>query len=541
MSQAGFTPIQLYYSGTTTSIPSAGNLAFGELAINITDGRLFFKNSSNVVVKIADAAAATGSVIGGTAGALVYQSAASTSAFVNIGSNGFVLTSNGTIPVYTNPASITVGTATTATNLAGGAANRVAYQTGAGTTDFAPAPSTAGFVLGWTGSAFSWVSAPAATSAINLSGGGANTIVYQSATGTTAYLANGTTGQVLGANTGGAPSWVAGGSNAYTRTEYTATAGQTTFAVTYTVGYVQVYLNGVLLAAVDYTASSGTSVVLAAGAALNDVVEFLAFNTTPITTTSTSNLLGGTAGQVAYQSAPGATAFAGPGTTGQPLLSNGATAPTFGTLPVNGGGTGAATLAVNNVLLGNGTSALQAVAPGTNGNVLTSNGTTWASAALPAGISLSAANTWTGTQTFSGTASTQAIVLNDAAEVATVSATAATGTIAYDITTQSVLYYTSNASANWTVNLRGSSGTSLNTLMTTGQSMTVAFLVTQGATAYFNNVVQVDGATAGVTTRWIGGAPTAGNASGIDSYRYLIIKTGSATFTVLASVVQFKA
>ena len=151
------------------------------------------------------------------------------------------------------------------------------------------------------------------------------------------------------------------------------------------------------------------------------------------------------------------------------------------------------------------------------------------------------AQTFTATQTFSGTSSATAIVLNDAAEVATVSATAATGTINYDITTQSVLYYTSNASANWTVNFRGSSGTSLNTLMSTGQSMTVAFLVTQGSTAYYNSAVQVDGTTSGVTTRWLGGAPTAGNASGIDSYRYLVIKTGSATFTVLASNTQFKA
>jgi len=152
-----------------------------------------------------------------------------------------------------------------------------------------------------------------------------------------------------------------------------------------------------------------------------------------------------------------------------------------------------------------------------------------------------AAQTFTATQTFSGTSSSTAIVLNDAAEVATVSATAATGTINYDITTQSVLYYTSNASANWTVNFRGSSGTSLNTLMSTGQSMTVAFLVTQGSTAYYNNVVQVDGTTSGVTTRWLGGAPTAGNASGIDSHRYTIIKTANATFTVLASNTQFKA
>jgi hypothetical protein len=77
--------------------------------------------------------------------------------------------------------------------------------------------------------------------------------------------------------------------------------------------------------------------------------------------------------------------------------------------------------------------------------------------------------------------------------------------------------------------------------MTTGQSLTVAFLATQGGTAYYNNVVQVDGTTSGVTTRWIGGAPTKGNASGIDAYTYTIIKTGSATFTVLASQVQYKA
>jgi hypothetical protein len=167
--------------------------------------------------------------------------------------------------------------------------------------------------------------------------------------------------------------------------------------------------------------------------------------------------------------------------------------------------------------------------------------TNWAQAAGTGDVTLAGAQTITGTKTFEGTSSTLAMVLNDAAEVATVSATAATGTIAYDITTQSVLFYTSNASANWTVNFRASSGTSLNTALATGQSVTVAFLVTQGATAYYNSAVQVDGTTSGVTTRWLGGAPTAGNASGIDSYRYLIIKTGSATYTVLASVTQFKA
>jgi len=179
---------------------------------------------------------------------------------------------------------------------------------------------------------------------------------------------------------------------------------------------------------------------------------------------------------------------------------------------------------------------------GVTGTLTVANGGTGQTSLASANIAVTNANnTFTGTQTFTGSSSATAIVLNDAAEVATVSATAATGTINYDITTQSVLYYTSNASANWTVNFRASSGTSLDTLMSTGQSMTVAFLVTQGSTAYYNSSVQIDGTTSGITTRWLGGAPAAGNASGIDSYRYLIIKTGNATFTVLASVTQFKA
>jgi hypothetical protein len=315
-------------------------------------------------------------------------------------------------------------------------------------------------------------------------------------------------------------------------------------------------------------------------------------------------------------------------------------------ITVGAGGTGLSTLTANNVILGNGTSAVQLVAPGTTGNVLTSNGTTWSSAAAAAGgisytavqtanytaannqgvqtnttagaftvtlptspsvgnivIVIDALGTWgtnnltvgrasqniaglaedlvcdingatvtlvytgatygwnvsaqvggnggtvmtlagvqtvTGTKSFTGTSSTLAMVLNDAAEVVTASATAATGTINYDVTTQSVLYYTSNASANWTVNFRGSSGTSLNTLMSTGQSLTAAFLVTQGSVAYFNSAIQIDGTASGVTVDWQGGtAPAAGNASSVDVYMYTIVKTASATYTVFASQTRF--
>ena len=148
-------------------------------------------------------------------------------------------------------------------------------------------------------------------------------------------------------------------------------------------------------------------------------------------------------------------------------------------------------------------------------------------------------DTYTTKQSFLGSTSVLAALFVNSAERVTVSATAATGTINYDVSTQSVLYYTSNAAANWTVNLRCSSGTSLDSALTTGQSVTVAFLVTQGATPYYNNVVQVDGTTSGVTTKWQSVAPSAGIASSINVYTYTIIKTGSATFTVLASMASF--
>ena len=149
------------------------------------------------------------------------------------------------------------------------------------------------------------------------------------------------------------------------------------------------------------------------------------------------------------------------------------------------------------------------------------------------------ATSFTATQTFTGSSSTLAAVFTDAAESTTVSATAATGTITYDVTTQSVVYYTSDATANWTMNFRASSGTSLNTLMSTGQAVTVVFLATQGATAYYNSAVQVDGNA--VTPKYQGGtAWTGGNASGVDAYSYTIVKTGNAAFTVFAAQTQFK-
>lgn len=149
------------------------------------------------------------------------------------------------------------------------------------------------------------------------------------------------------------------------------------------------------------------------------------------------------------------------------------------------------------------------------------------------------ANTFTAAQTFSGSSSSLASVLANAAETTTVSATAATGTINFDVTTQSVLFYTSNATANWTLNVRASAGTSLNTAMAIGQTITIAFAAQTGATAYYGSAFTIDGSS--ITPKWQGGsAPTGGNASSIDVYTYTIIKTASATYTVLASRTQYK-
>jgi hypothetical protein len=176
---------------------------------------------------------------------------------------------------------------------------------------------------------------------------------------------------------------------------------------------------------------------------------------------------------------------------------------------------------------------------GVTGVLPIANGGTGASTLAGANIAVvNVANTFTGLQTFAGTSSNADLKTSNILETATVSATAATGTINFDVTTQSVLYYTTNASANFTVNFRGSSGTTLNTVMATGESLSATFLVTNGATAYYNSAVTIDGTS--VTPKWQGGtAPTSGNASSIDSYTYVIIKTASATYTVLAAQTKF--
>lgn len=199
-----------------------------------------------------------------------------------------------------------------------------------------------------------------------------------------------------------------------------------------------------------------------------------------------------------------------------------------------------ATYAVNDVVTYNGSSYL-AIQAGTNQNpasataywmVLASKGD-----AGTGDVTTNTAQTITGKKTFDGSGALSA-KFDNTLENNTISATAATGTINYDILTQSLLYYTTNASGNFTLNFRGDGSNTLNSLMATGETITVSFWNTNGSTAYYNSAVQVDGSA--VTPKWLGGsAPSAGNASSIDVYTYAITKTANATFTVLASQSKF--
>jgi len=200
MAATNFTPIQLYHSTTTTAVPVNTNLVDGELAINITDGKLFYKDNSGTVQVIATKATGTiggsttqvqynnagvlagsanftfngttatintlnltnalGAAYGGTAqssytqGDIIYATGTTTLAKLGIGLVNYILTSTGAAPQWTVPTSVSVNTAT---NLAGGAAGSVPYQSGAGATTFLSI-GTANQVLTSLGTAPQWSS-----------------------------------------------------------------------------------------------------------------------------------------------------------------------------------------------------------------------------------------------------------------------------------------------------------------------------------------------------------------------------------------------
>lgn len=195
MAATGYTPIQLYYSTTASATPSAGNLAAGELAINTNDGKLYYKDSGGSVQLLASKAGASGTV---TSVAMTVPS------FLSV--SGSPVTSSGTLAVSLS------GTALPAAN---GGTGQVSYSTGdllyaSGSTAISKlAIGTTNYVLTSSGTAPQYVaqSTLAVGSATNLAGGAASQIPYQTGSGATSFISNGTSGQVLTSNGASAPTW----------------------------------------------------------------------------------------------------------------------------------------------------------------------------------------------------------------------------------------------------------------------------------------------------------------------------------------------
>ena len=250
---------------------------------------------------------------GGTAGQVVYQSAPSTTTFTGPGTSGQVLTSTGgTAPTFQTLSS--VPSATTATNLAAGSGGQVPYQSASGTTGFT-GPGTSGQILTSTGGSaptFQTLSSvPSSTTATNLASGTAGQVPFQSSSGVTSFTGPGTSGQVL----------TSGGVSGPTYTTITTVPSANN-------------ITGGSAGLVLYQSASGVT----SGAGPGTSGQVLTSNgasapTFQTPSTTASNLAGGTTGQVVYQSGSGATAFTGPGTAGQVLTSNGAAAPTYQAIP----------------------------------------------------------------------------------------------------------------------------------------------------------------------------------------------------------------
>jgi len=138
----------------------------------------------------------------------------------------------------------------------------------------------------------------------------------------------------------------------------------------------------------------------------------------------------------------------------------------------------------------------------------------------------------TSSATFLGTT-----VLEEILEKSNVSASAMGANVNFDVLDCAVVYYTANSTANSTLNIRGNSTVSLNTVMAANQTITIVFSVTNNSSAFRVANVQIDGTT--VTPKWSGGSAPTASANSVDAYAFSIIKTGSAAYTVLGSKTQF--
>jgi hypothetical protein len=307
-------------------------------------------------------------------------------------------------------------------------------------------------------------------------------------------------------------------------------------ALSYTPGQEQVYLNGILLVrGDDYTATNGTSITGLSALSASDFVQVNCYNNFSVATLPTSGLTG-TISNAQLQNSSITINGSAVSLGGSVSLPGDIESVTAGTGLTGGGSSGAVTLALSTpVSVANGGTGISSFGTGI---------ATWLG--TPSSANLASAvtdETGSGALVFGTSPTITTPVLNQPVIVSpeerlNIVASAATGTINIDALTSGTWYYTSNASANHTLNFRGNGSNTLNSILTTGDSITLVWLNTNGSTAYYPNTIQIDGSN--VTPKWQGGtAPTSGNASSIDAYVFNIIKTAASTYTVLASQTKF--
>jgi len=137
--------------------------------------------------------------------------------------------------------------------------------------------------------------------------------------------------------------------------------------------------------------------------------------------------------------------------------------------------------------------------------------------------------------------STGNLIIQRAYEKYTTVGTGATGTVNFELLDQSILFYTSNATANFTLNVRGNVSSTLDSVLPIGDVVTVVMLNTVGTTPYVANVVKIDGTT--ITPKYVNAAtPTSGIrlANCVQSYTYTIVKTGSNAYTTLGQLSEYQ-
>jgi hypothetical protein len=289
---------------------------------------------------------------GGAPGAIPYQTQFGVTTFVGIGPTAFVLTSNGTQPVWQALAGIASGSATTASNIALGFPGAIPYQNNTGSTVFT-GPGSQGDILisqGINGPTFvstAQINVSYATTASALTGGTLGSIPIQSAFGKTGFIPlSSTSGYVLQV-VGNTATWVStstlGIGIAYNTNTLVAQAITATFAFyanTSSLAVTATNIAGGLVGQIPYQTNTGTTaffgpgtlgqLLVSQGTSTPQYVNTAAIHVGAAQYSQTSNnLSGGTAGQIPYQYTPGNTLFLGPGTAGQLLMSGSTNGPLY--------------------------------------------------------------------------------------------------------------------------------------------------------------------------------------------------------------------